>query len=129
MSISEIESRREVYSIYTVISQMQHDKKSYGFENMLKRYKDNIEEYRNALPLWEFCAMLAYLEHFDKNFSYDKSVVTEKVIADYDIWCERFLFKEISDEEQEKMLIENEKSAILEFKNRGILLDVIDEVI
>lgn len=129
ISIEDIERNEEVYSIFVVISQVMHDKKSYGLEGMLKRYKENIEEYRKQMPLWDFCALLGILEYLDSSFKYDEGVTVEKPIMDYDLWCEVEFFKELSNEELQDMCNSCIKTALPEFSKRKIFINQIDEVI
>ena len=129
ISIENIERNEDVYSIFVVISQVMHDKKSYGLEGMLKRYKDNIEKYHKEMPLWDFCALLGILEYLDSSFNYDEIVRTEKPIVDYDLWCEIEFFKELSDEELQDMCNSCISRAIPEFSKRGIFINHVDGVI
>ena len=129
ISLEDIERDESVYSIFVVISQVMHDKKSYGLESMLERYKENIEDYRKQMTLWDFCALLGILEYLDSTFKYDETIRVEKPIVSYDVWCEVELFKELSNNEIQEMCNSCIEKALPEFKKRLIFIDHIDEVI
>ena len=128
ITLQDIEPRREVYSIYIVISAFMHYKKSYGLEKALHDYKEDLEELKEELPKHEFCAIIATLEHFDSSFNYDSSMKMEKIIVPITLWYEIYEFDDYTEQQLEGMINEEYSKSLPEFLKRNIILDEIDEV-
>jgi len=128
LTLEDIESNKEVYGIYQIISAFMHHRKSYGTKQALEDFKDCLDTMLKKLPKYEFCALVAVMEHFDSSFNYDENMKMDKVIIPIDLWMDIYKFREYDKQEMEDMINEEYSKGLPEFLKRNIILEEVDDV-
>lgn len=124
ITLDDVNMTLDMRDILVFGSALSHEKACIGLEAFCHRYKAIIEDFRRDMPFEWFCYLLAYLQYFDSSFQYDKTVHLEGYMVPSDV---HFYIRTGMHDMYDLDTLWN--SAIPCFRDRGILISEVDEVI
>ena len=124
LKLEDLITNIDIRNLTVFESALAHEKKNIGVVAFCKKYEGSIEDFKTSLPHMEFCFLLAYLEHLDPTFSYDKTVKLDGYVPDIeDMQALQWGFEDEVDLEGAW------NKALLPFRSRGFLLQELSEAV